>query len=299
MGKIEQSSEVLNSDISKFSENVHSNLDSIGNVNTTIQEMSKGIQQEAENISIINTNMDDAFIKVRKTTQISESIMKDSGTMVEKVISGISQIEQMESQMNTINNAIAASLDTVNKLQTKTNEIAGFLNSITEIAEQTNLLALNASIEAARAGEQGKGFAVVADEVRKLAESTAASTNNISILTNNIQSDIQTTLVSTNTSTGLIKDGIILSRDTTQKIDDISLVISNVESEMNDVLMKIGDQKKSSEEVMSEISDTKTIFEEVNAMILQHNEDATVVDVKLEDAIKQVSSAATTVMEKD
>jgi methyl-accepting chemotaxis protein len=49
------------------------------------------------------------------------------------------------------------------------------------------LLALNATIEAASAGEAGKGFAVVANEVKELAKQTAAATENIRDLVEEMQ----------------------------------------------------------------------------------------------------------------
>jgi methyl-accepting chemotaxis protein len=45
----------------------------------------------------------------------------------------------------------------------------------------------------------------MADEVRKLAENTAESTNNISVLTKNIQEGISDSLQSTKVSTGLYR----------------------------------------------------------------------------------------------
>lgn len=68
------------------------------------------------------------------------------------------------------------------------------VNLIVDIAEETNLLSLNASIEAARAGEAGRGFAVVAEEIGKLATSSSEAADEISKLTNDIQSTVETTV---------------------------------------------------------------------------------------------------------
>lgn len=101
------------------------------------------------------------------------SVLKDTNTLVELVLSAVSNTEI---------------------LKNRSREISSIISLITDIADQTNLLALNAAIEAARAGEYGRGFAVVADEVRKLAEKTQKATKEIEVVVQSIQqetSDIQ------------------------------------------------------------------------------------------------------------
>ncbi len=75
------------------------------------------------------------------------------------------------------------------KLQEKTKEVEEIAGSIMAISGQTNLLALNASIESARAGEAGRGFAVVAQQIRQFAEQTKSFTEEITKITNDLNTN--------------------------------------------------------------------------------------------------------------
>ncbi|BAY86624.1 methyl-accepting chemotaxis sensory transducer with phytochrome sensor [Calothrix parasitica NIES-267] len=75
----------------------------------------------------------------------------------------------------------------VKRLGESTQQISRVVALINQISMQTNLLAINAGIEAARAGEEGQGFAVVAEEVGELAARSAAATDEIEQIVENIQ----------------------------------------------------------------------------------------------------------------
>ena len=71
-------------------------------------------------------------------------------------------------------------------------------------------------------------------------------------------------------------------------MDYITSFINKVESEVGEVIDEIEQQKNSSQEVMEEITQTKILFEEVNGLIQQHIEEASKVDMKLEETNKQI-----------
>jgi methyl-accepting chemotaxis protein len=112
-------------------------------------------------------------------------------TMLQQTEAGASVLERTHTSMQSVTELVSQTSDKMAALGTRSVAIGKIVSTIKEIADQTNLLALNAAIEAARAGEHGRGFAVVAGEVRSLAERTTKSTQEISAMIGEIQSDVQ------------------------------------------------------------------------------------------------------------
>lgn len=125
---------------------------------------------------------------VAKETSLASSSVD---AMSQETAAGASILEQTHASMKAVTELVSQTSDKMAALGTRSLAIGKIVSTIKEIADQTNLLALNAAIEAARAGKEGRGFAVVAGEVRSLAERTTKSTQEISAMIRDIQSDVQ------------------------------------------------------------------------------------------------------------
>ncbi|WP_410498028.1 methyl-accepting chemotaxis protein [Chitinibacter sp. S2-10] len=149
-------------------------------------------------------------------TQVSQQtgeISHTTATNLEMAHSSYSELQDVVSRINAINEKIGSFNQTVDGLNKRSASIKTIVDLIKEIAGQTNLLALNAAIEAARAGEQGRGFAVVADEVRKLAEKVGVATDQISSDIDSMLGQVSETL----NETQLITQDANMTRDVVEK----------------------------------------------------------------------------------
>ncbi|EDP60575.1 methyl-accepting chemotaxis protein [Vibrio sp. AND4] len=157
----------MHSELEGVMEQFHAQADHTSSMATAVQQMVSTIGEISESTSVAVEGVHQAANNAEQGRAVVETTVTNVGQLT-----GI--LSNSQQSIGSLNEHVA--------------KIGGAVNIIQDIAEQTNLLALNAAIEAARAGEQGRGFAVVADEVRALASRTHQSTEEIT----RVVSDIQT-----------------------------------------------------------------------------------------------------------
>lgn len=199
--QLEETMKVIDSDTSKLNTSIKESFTYINNIKemsdqtrVAVEEMSKGIGENAASTEKIVSEANDATLIINNTKLLSQDTKSNSNSMKLVIKEYSNGIDQMVAQMGTIDSAVGTALNTISELKNSMDKINNSLVNITTIAKQTNLLALNASIEAARAGEQGKGFSVVASEIGKLADMSSRTVKEIFDTIEEINSTTNTTL---------------------------------------------------------------------------------------------------------
>ncbi|HDX9577799.1 TPA: methyl-accepting chemotaxis protein [Bacillus pseudomycoides] len=244
-------------------------MDATTDIQMTMSELEHNIQSQVSSIEESSTAMDDMTIGVQRIAQSASSVAGLTVTTSDHANEGSRVIEKSITQMTTIQDAVNATSQVVERLITHTEYIDTAVQSIANIAEQTNLLALNASIEAARAGEQGKGFAVVADEVRKLAEQSKAAATSINQLLHHIQDDTKTANSMMEQGQVEAAQGITVIREAGSSFATIVEQINAVSSQMQEVSATAEEMAASAEEMNASLNNIASISGEVAAETTQ------------------------------
>ncbi|MCB2361041.1 methyl-accepting chemotaxis protein [Clostridium estertheticum] len=274
MDTIRLNTSALNNDIANCNTNLESVQEASEGITATVQEVTKGVVEQAESTSEINNMMSDAEEKISEVLRYSKELANVSTLASNVVTEGSEKINNMDKQMNIINISVTESLSTVEELQSNMDDVNTFLSGITQIADQTNLLALNAAIEAARAGESGKGFAVVADEVRKLAEQTSNTVKQIDQVITKIK-------VKTQKVVDKVKNGSIATNEGSILITAVTEGFKKIQSSFTDIDNNVANELKM-------IENTSYIFSKI------HVETETIASISEEQSAATEEMLATT-----
>jgi methyl-accepting chemotaxis protein PixJ len=143
----------------------------------------------------------------------------------------------------------------VKRLGESSQQISRVVSLINQIATQTNLLAINAGIEAARAGEEGQGFAVIAEQVGELAIRSAAATQEIEQIVDNIQRETSEVVQAMEIGTTQVVEGTRIVEEAKQSLSQILDVSRQIDFLVQSISTATASQVQTSQTVSQLMQD--------------------------------------------
>ncbi|MFA5523123.1 MAG: ABC transporter substrate-binding protein [Tissierellales bacterium] len=261
---IKQNEENLLNRLDRRIENANSQVENLVNV---IEAISKRVEEQTKAISEVVSEISNYSAMAEELNASSSMSYQTAQDTLGVVEEGSSAVHNTIESMKDINESTSSVMAEINGLKVSTAKIDNILNIIKEIASQTNLLALNAAIEAARAGDAGRGFAVVANEVKELANRSAKSANEISEITENINTNVNKTIIAIEKSNEKIIEGSNIAEQSNASFMKIEDAIRAMIETINEINKAITVQTTSLETIVISTDDMSKISDKAMSMV--------------------------------
>lgn len=207
-------------------------LDEIGSIGKTMIEpinMLSEISQTTASTSLEqSTGVKEILATMEDTDSQTRGIVDKIGDVTDvaegtarNVQTGFSTLQSNLDQMNDITQANISTIQGIRELGEKIGSIWEIVKIINDIADQTRIIAFNAELEASSAGESGKNFHIVANEVRRLAAGITNSVEQIKDRITEIQHSSDNLIITSESGTEKIREGLELSEKLKEKFSDI------------------------------------------------------------------------------
>ncbi len=240
----------LGSSISDVVESYRDLGGKLDKINSQVVQIASAISEAESRSMTVSAASDEMVSTTADIAKNCETAAHHSSQTQEITEQGVDEIETVITQIRNQAEKTRRDADLIKALVDQSNKIGSIVQTIEDIASQTNLLALNAAIEAARAGEAGKGFAVVADEVRALASRSSSSTQEITKMVSQIQTDANSA-----------------NESMTQSLDDMNSLAdkaSGVTNILNDIINRVESVNSQIEQIATAATEQTTATSEIS-----------------------------------
>lgn len=254
------------SDVSVIAEETLASAEEIGRA---MAEIAEGAVSQASELEEVKREIDSLTNSIDNMEGKNQIIKKATENAQEASHNGQKTINTLKICNENASKSTNEVSIGISGLYQKVLDISKITSTINRIAEQTNLLALNASIEAARAGEHGKGFSVVANEVRNLAEETNSATKQIQDMIQNIEKEMESTVMSIYETTNQTAELDTAVKDTEKEFTAIARAVVNSIEAVKEMTVELNRVVKQNNHISSSIAKVSEVSESVAAAVEQ------------------------------
>ena len=181
---------------------------------STSLEQSTGVKEILATMEDTDRQTRDIVDKIADVTTVAEGTENN-------VNAGFETLQSNLDKMTEITDANVSTIAGIRELGGKIGSIWEIVKIINDIADQTRIIAFNAELEASSAGDSGKNFHIVANEVRRLAAGITNSVDQIKDKITEIQHSSDNLIITSESGTEKIREGLELSEKLKEKFNDI------------------------------------------------------------------------------